>query len=365
MGTLAVALRFCVLILATPVPSATASLPEKDTPYPTLVTAATRADAEALAELEKPGEVFFREDFEAKNALDKYFDVSGRKQAKAASKKEGFAFVTRDRALAHGGVGALRCTTIDMQGQASSADVNYWFGQPRRVDNKEVDPGYERVHLRCYIKWDKSYDGGRFDHAGVTLAAVAGDNKWEGMKGGGTRPKGDDYCFTRFEASVEGNRHPTPGALYSYTTWMDMKSGAQGKYWGNALWPEDNERFLPEPGEWYCIEQMIKLNSFKDDLPQNDGELATWIDGKLYTHFTGIRWRSSPAVRLKRCSLSVYMYKSEKENTVWFDDLALSTGYIGPIKDENAKAKDPKPTPPALSADPQGQAPAERGTSGK
>jgi len=71
---------------------------------------------------------------------------------------------------------------------------------------------------------------------------------------------------------------------------------------------------------------MIKAN----DVGQSNGELAAWIDGKLYIHYQGIRWRTSPDVRLKRFDLGVYVHAAAKDNTVWYDDVALSTGYIGP-----------------------------------
>lgn len=344
MWTLPSALALSIVTLQ---PTAAPPKDQPDRPQPALVTAATRADAEALAALEKPGEVFFREDFEAKNALEKFFD--------ADAKRDGFLFLTQSPAFAHTGKGALSCTTVDKSGKSSSAGVNYWFGTPRRKDNAEAEPGYERVYFRYYIKWAEDYDQGPFDHTGGALAAIAGTNKWEGLASAGKRPEGDDYCTTRFEASVDRRRHPPPGAMFSYTTWMDMKLDKDGKAWGTMLWPEEEERFLPEPGVWYCMEQMIKLNSFKDDQPQADGELATWINGTLYTHFTGIRWRSSPDVRLKRCGVGIYIYKSEKQNTVWYDDLALSTGYIGPLPDSkrpDSKQPDSKQTPAPPPAGP-------------
>jgi hypothetical protein len=61
-----------------------------------------------------------------------------------------------------------------------------------------------------------------------------------------------------------------------------------------------------------------------------NGELAAWIDGKLYIHYTGIRWRSDEAVRIKRAEIGVYIHQAEKDNTVWYDDVVISTGYIGP-----------------------------------
>ena len=75
-------------------------------------------------------------------------------------------------------------------------------------------------------------------------------------------------------------------------------------------------------------EQMIKANT----PGKADGELAAWIDGKLYIHYTGFRWRTTDRVKLKRFNIGVYIHQCTQDNTVWYDDVALSTGYIGPKK---------------------------------
>jgi hypothetical protein len=74
-----------------------------------------------------------------------------------------------------------------------------------------------------------------------------------------------------------------------------------------------------------------------------DGELATWIDGKLYMHWTGLRLCSSADVLLKRFGLDVYVHQAHKDNRVWFDDVALSTGYIGTADAAPQPARDEKP----------------------
>ncbi|MCX6873944.1 MAG: hypothetical protein NTW21_09065 [Verrucomicrobia bacterium] len=51
---------------------------------------------------------------------------------------------------------------------------------------------------------------------------------------------------------------------------------------------------------------------------------------KFAADYQGIRWRTSPDVRLKRFDLGVYVHAAAKDNIVWFDDVPLSTGYIGP-----------------------------------
>ncbi len=67
-----------------------------------------------------------------------------------------------------------------------------------------------------------------------------------------------------------------------------------------------------------------------NDVGQANGELAAWIDGKLYIHYREFRWRTDAGVKLKRFNIGVYVHKAEKNNTVWYDDVVLSTGYVGP-----------------------------------
>ena len=137
--------------------------------------------------------------------------------------------------------------------------------------------------------------------------------------------------------------------MFCYTYWMDMKIDKDGHYWGNMMTPQDQARIVPERGRWYCIEQMIKVNTIKDTpagkVAQADGELAAWIDGELYLHYTGFRWRSAEAVRIKRASLQVYVHQARQDNTVWYDDFVVSTGYIGPSGDSSTSAASKAPAP--------------------
>jgi hypothetical protein len=96
-------------------------------------------------------------------------------------------------------------------------------------------------------------------------------------------------------------------------------------YWGNVFYPEPP--IVPERNRWYCMEIMIKAN----DAGQANGEMASWIDGQLYQHLTGFNFRTTDALKLKRISLGIYIHNNPKINTAWFDDAALSTGYIGPV----------------------------------
>lgn len=279
---------------------------------PRLVTAATRTDPEALSALQRPGEVVFSDGFEDDGSFRRYFEVRGL--------KEGHVRRTSDSALARRGAGALQVTAPARGGQASGSGATAWLG----------DAGYERLYLRLYIKFADDYDQGNLNHTGGSLAAVAACDRWAGMGSAGLRPRGDDRFNSRFEPWCDWRRLPPPGYLFLYTYWMEMARDSDGHYWGNMLGPAEAERLVPKRGRWYCLEHMLKAN----DPGQANGELAAWIDGRLYIHYTGIRWRSSPEVRLKRLDLGVYIHAAAQDNTVWFDEVAASTGYIGPLPGE-------------------------------
>lgn len=277
---------------------------------PIRVTDQTLASEEQRKLLETPGKVLFVDDGETEASLDRYFEVRGR--------KEKWASIDTQKGAAHQGQGALRFSVPDAKGEAAGSGATAWLG----------DAGHDMVHLRYYIRFADDYNQGNLNHTGGSIAAVSGTNKWQGMGQAGKRPKGDDYFNCRFEPWCAWKKLDPPGYLFVYTYWMGMKQDADGNYWGNMLEPEESKRFLPKRGRWYCLEHMMRANS----PGKNDGELAAWIDGKLYLHYKGIRWRSEEKVRIKRIDLGVYIHSCTQTNTAWFDDIVVSTGYIGPIK---------------------------------
>lgn len=279
---------------------------------PRLVTAETRKQPDVLAALQRPGKVVFSDDFETDASLEKYFEIRGR--------KEGFARRVDDAGIAHSGKGCMQFVAPERDGNASGSGVSGWLGTP----------GYERLYFRRYIKFAEDYDQGNLNHTGGGLSGVAGANKWEGMGKAGLRPRGDDRFSCRFEPWIDWRREKPPGYMFLYTYWMDMKRDRDGNFWGNMLGPDPAERIVPGRGKWICIEQMIQVNT----PGKADGELAAWIDGELYIHYQGIRWRSAEDVRIKRFEVGIYIHEARKENTVWYDDLVLSTGYVGPLRGE-------------------------------
>lgn len=315
-------MRCPTLLLLPPLLAATGAIRAQEPaaserPYPTRVTAATRADPTVVARLQRPGEVLFVDRFESEASFERYFEINGRAEGRVA--------IADEAENVHGGAGSLRLCATANDDRSSGAGPVLWLG----------DAGHDCVHLRYWIRYARDYDQGNLNHTGGSLSGVAGDFKWKGMGTAGKRPAGDDHFSTRVEGWRDWQRVAAPGYLFCYAYWMDMRRDRDGNYWGNMLGPVPAERFVPRRGEWLCVEQRVTTNT----PGKADGELAVWLDGELYQHWTGFRWRSSDAVKIKRVNLLVYVHAAKRDNTVWFDDVVVSTGYIGPGRVEAPKAK--------------------------
>jgi hypothetical protein len=249
--------------------------------------------------LEEPGDVFFQDDFED-GTYDDWFDAYGPPE------------VIDNTQTAHSGAKALRCTAVYNDDNSSTASIKYWF-----------HPGYDKVYFRWYCKFDSTFDQGWGMHF-CSLYAVEGDNKWNQMGQAGIKPDGDDRFGSGFEPWSDWETLIPPGRMQFYTYWHEMLPDNQGNFWGNVFHPDTV--IIPERDRWYCMEIMIKAN----DAGHDNGEIAAWIDGELYMHVTGFNWRTTNELKIKRISLGIYIHNNPKDNICWFDDVVLSTGYIGP-----------------------------------
>ncbi len=249
--------------------------------------------------LEEPGTIFFEDDFEDGD-YDDWFDAYGSPE------------VIDNTQTAHSGSRALKCTAIYNDGNSSTSSIKYWF-----------HPGYDKVYFRWFCKFDSTFDQGWGMHF-CSLYAVEGNNKWNQMGQAGIKPDGDDRFGSGFEPWSDWETLTPPGQMQFYAYWHEMLPDNSGPYWGNVFYPDTV--IIPERGRWYCMEMMIKAN----DAGHDNGEIAAWIDGELYIHLTGFNWRTTNELKIKRISLGIYIHNNPKDNICWFDDIALSTGYIGP-----------------------------------
>ena len=217
--------------------------------------------------------------------------------------------------------------------------------------------GVDRAYARFYVKFAPDAP---YIHHFVHMGGYNPSTPWP-QGGAGERPRGDERMTVGIEPHGNYGRYPAPGAWTFYTYWQDMKVSADGKYWGNGLSPATPQ---PAPRDrWQCVEMMMQCNSAPD---RADGDLALWLDGRLVarfrpgaprgewtgmgfrllqeggTPFEGLRWRSSDELKINFFWLLHYVTENAARqnhveqpnpvNRVWFDDIVVSTAYVGPIK---------------------------------
>jgi hypothetical protein len=225
-----------------------------------------------------------------------------------------------------------KCVAMPMhRGKDTGGHLIEWFS-----------PGADTVYVRFYVKFSKDY---QYNHHFVTLLANPPDNRWAAFGKAGLKPDGS-YFSSGMEPWFAWGKNPSPGEVNLYSYYPDMEVDPKmNKYWGNAFFPSgpgkgeaaSAKRVVPPKNKWQCWEFMVQANSAPD---KADGRQAMWVDGRRVGEFTGILWRSRNDVKINCIWLQHYGYDdsdptreySKAEQTVWFDDVVVSTAYIGPMK---------------------------------
>jgi hypothetical protein len=296
------------------------------------------ANHPAGAGIARDPRVLWAEDFETGSVADigKRWDE--------VSNKNGRVFALSSDVPSGGGKRSLQMTAT----LGENTGGHLYKLLPRSVDT---------AFARFYVKF--AADAGYIHHF-VWLGGHQPPTRWPNPRAG-TRPRGDERVSIGIEPHGAYGRYPPPGAWTFYNYWHEMKISADGKYWGNALRP--TAPALAPRDRWQCVEIMLKLNSAPD---APDGELALWLDGKLTAHFVkgaprgpwtgmgftlldrggdafeGFRWRTDGALKINYFWLEHYVTESAARqnkvtnpnpvNRVWFDDVVVSTAYVGPSR---------------------------------
>ena len=191
----------------------------------------------------------------------------------------------------------------------------------------------DKIHVRFYVKFPPKSG---YLHHSTAIIADRDPTSWP--KGyAGKKPAGDQLVATDIEPWSYWGKVPSPGAWSFYSYWHEMKPDGRGDYWGNTF---DAGRERIQPGRWYCVEAMVKMNSPPEAA---NGEQVFWVDGKPVGRFQGIRWRTSDKLQFNSLWLLYYVSEdtakhnrdSDPKNRVyaiWFDDVVVATEYVGPIK---------------------------------
>lgn len=233
--------------------------------------------------------------------------------------------------------------TIATRGVNTGGDVDY-----------KIDPGQEKIYLRFYTKLDKNTVN---PHHFVKIRAIT-PGFWPSA---GQKPPGDKAFWTGIEPLSDNTWN-------FYTYWHEMHSwqsreghtdGRPNPYYGNVFHVPAQTPF--KKGEWICVEAMVKANT----PGKFDGEKAFYINGELIGHwkkgephgewrndkfiiggdnprpFGGFNWRTIEDVKINEIKLQWYLSAPHLEkatqdaNSVYFDNIVVSTEYIGPMYDKN------------------------------
>jgi len=205
---------------------------------------------------------------------------------------------------------------------------------------KMFPEGFDSLFARFYVKFEANHSPvHHFVHMGGYYPLTA----WP-QGGAGSRPVGNE----RFTTGIEPIGDKWSWDFYTY--WMIMRGYADPNYfWGNTFHPDPPADITR--GEWICVELMMKVN---DPVETFNGEQAFWVNGekiqhmgegfpngywiwdKFYPHpdssaFEGFQWRNDDRLKLNFFWLLYYMTgESDHMDKVYFDDVVVSTEYIGP-----------------------------------
>jgi hypothetical protein len=206
---------------------------------------------------------------------------------------------------------------------------------------KMFPEGYDSLYARFYVKFEANHSN---VHHFVHMGGYYPPTTWP-QGGAGSRPVGNE----RFTTGIEPIGDKWSWDFYTY--WMHMRGYADPNYfWGNTFHPDPPA--LINRGEWICVELMMKVN---DPIDSYNGEQAFWVNGEkiyhlgegfpngywiwdnFYPHpdssaFEGFQWRNDDKLKLNFFWLLYYMTgETDHTDKVYFDDVVVSTDYIGPI----------------------------------
>jgi hypothetical protein len=253
--------------------------------------------------------------------------------------------LTSDPAVVHAGQRSLSITAH--QGADTGGGPAKWFL-----------PGYDEVYVRFWARFDPNYN---YTHHLVFVGANEASNQWAAFGTAGCRPSGTNFFTTSIEPFGENGQNPPPGAwgMYSYSVDMACDSGAncanyadpqaicdgcadKGSPCSNGLeccWGANNISAPPaisQLGAWVCVEARIQANTGG----RPNGSQTLWVDGTQAGEWTGIRWRTDDALKINSLGLWHYVTddvyaEGQTEQTIWFDDVVVSTSPIGCGPDAN------------------------------
>lgn len=157
-------------------------------------------------------------------------------------------------------------------------------------------PGYDSLYVSYYVRFPPDWQGGT---KLIGLFGARTDNQWSAAGKAGTCPQGTDFFIAMVVTEATGN--PGPTRFYTYHPAM-LREPDGVTCWGR--YGDGTETYVPplelSRGEWHRVELMVKLN----EPSKSNGSQQLWIDGVLRGTWSGLRFRTSPVLRLNAVQLT-------------------------------------------------------------
>ena len=198
-------------------------------------------------------------------------------------------------------------------------------------------PDNDEMYLRYHVKLDARWE---FDPDEVNVVKIPGLAGTYNAGAGRKWPQDPDSLG--WSARMLAGRHPDYGTKewspISYVYHLDQKCGNTDHSCesGDHI-PSNSEGvqwdLLPllQEGQWYRIEQRIKMNDPNSAPGQGNGLIEVWIDGKKDPDLCNyeLRYTTADTIGINRLWADVYygsQYLSPADNTLFLDNFHVSTG---------------------------------------
>ena len=276
------------------------------------------------------------------------------------------------------GLGALRIRMPTEPGVTDGSVVGYYgstAGNGMIYLPDEMFGRLGRIFIRYYFRLGGPYRATKASRRHVYHAPGASDwttqagkfgigadhsTSYGGVSGTAGGPYGWQMRHSWYDCDAETGGPDEGGWAAGYHLYDYTQNNPVGYNYGRADGTPQEERWGQRGGlggmlyaaRWYCIETEMKLNTIGNAAPGflPDGELRTWIDGRLAYERTGMVFRSGPIAtlayqsnRLRPCrelgvrGLWLNWFHGGKtvatfDRTSFYTGLVWSKEYIGPMK---------------------------------
>ncbi len=178
-----------------------------------------------------------------------------------------------------------------------------------------------------YVRYDVQY-AKDYDNSGGSHGPVLGGSQtppWGMMGKAGKPPTGDDYFVLNNEPL---GTIGSGGEFSFYAYFVNMRG-----IWGNDFKSDLTPKPIIVPGQWYCVEFGLRLNTAGTN--NKNGKAFFWVDGIEHGNFGNFQWRTSTNLMANTFMLDSYNHfnkgslPASKPNRVHYDNIIVSTQPVG------------------------------------